>query len=73
MTLDRDLMRDTMHLPCPCCGTLIERTGAAFATAPTMRCPSCSETFKLGYTEKLKLFERVRRVKDQTSREGTLE
>jgi hypothetical protein len=30
-----------------------------------MRCPSCSETFKLGYTEKLKLFERVRRVKDQ--------
>jgi hypothetical protein len=63
MTLDRDLMYDTMRLPCPCCGTPIERTGSAFISAKQMRCPHCGGTFKLGYSQKLELFERVRRAR----------
>jgi transposase-like protein len=58
-------MRDTMRLPCPRCGTQIERTGAAFATAKQFRCTSCGECIKLGYMEKLKLFEQARRSCDR--------
>ena len=65
MTLSRDLMRETMRLPCPCCEADIKRTGAAFAAAIQFRCPSCGGHVKLSYTEKLKLFERARRSSRQ--------
>ena len=60
MPLDRNLMRASLRLPCPHCGHVIERTGEVFAKA-RLRCASCGQAIKLGYSEKLELFKQAAR------------
>ncbi len=68
MPLDQKLMRDVLRFTCPHCRADIERTGSAFVAAKQFRCPSCHEVVKLGYAEKLKLFEQAHRAGERAER-----
>jgi DNA-directed RNA polymerase subunit RPC12/RpoP len=57
MPLSRDLANATLTHRCPHCGHPCKRRGAWFSCCGRYRCVSCQQEVRLGYEEKVQLFD----------------
>jgi DNA-directed RNA polymerase subunit RPC12/RpoP len=57
MPLSRDLANVTLTHRCPNCGHPFQRSGAWFSACGRYRCSTCQHEVRLGYQEKVQLFE----------------
>lgn len=56
------LNHKTLKFECPKCRHPIIRKGSWFKVIATFKCPNCNEGLRLGYPEKLRLFEKHMRL-----------
>ncbi|CDX46459.1 hypothetical protein MPLA_870001 [Mesorhizobium sp. ORS 3359] len=58
MPIPRYLNEQKLSFECPRCHHPIVRKGSWFKVIATFECPACHATLRLGYPEKLRIFER---------------
>jgi len=58
LSIPQELNNQQLTFECPQCRHPIVRKGTWFKTIAAFKCPSCKASLRIGYPEKLRLFER---------------
>jgi transposase-like protein len=58
MPLSRALLHVLLRHACPHCGHELERKGSYFQTVGHYRCETCEGQVRIGYEDKVELFEK---------------
>lgn len=61
MTIPLDLSDAVLTFPCPFCGHRLARKGSWFKVVGRYRCENCQSEVRVGYPDKLKLFQQYKR------------
>ncbi|RAZ92530.1 hypothetical protein DPM33_01095 [Mesorhizobium hawassense] len=69
MPIPKNLNDAHLSFDCPGCKHPIIRKGSWFKVISTFRCSACHKTLRLGYPEKLRIFERHKHLAATSGRE----
>ncbi|TIW19839.1 MAG: hypothetical protein E5V65_09615 [Mesorhizobium sp.] len=72
MAIPKNLNDALLRFECPRCEHPIIRKGSWFKVIATFRCPACQRTLRLGYPEKLRIFEKHKHLAAGKGRESVL-
>jgi hypothetical protein len=68
MPLSDEFLQVDLRFECPNCSSPIVRKGSWLRVASTVKCEECQAKLRLGYPEKLAIFEKHRHLRQPQAR-----